>query len=259
MYGSILISEFQDQTDIFARNENEFQDLLSEECVRIILDFILLAFSQNSPESCLNTIDILNLIRGIDASVEDVTKFRQIDEELELFLIQIKRSLSNSNDVSALISRFREILNYLDVNTLKNVFPQCKQGDYLDSLLEKLGELLWQEYQKYGNWEQAVRALFGEFAIPIMTIHKSKGLEYDTVIFLGLEDSAFWNYQNQQSEETCNFFVALSRTKRRVVITFSEHRCTQMYPKQKRKTIEIFYQALENSNIVDVMDFRQNQ
>ena len=255
-YGSILINELQDQT-ISARNENEFQDLLSEESIRIILDFILLAFSASSPEACLNTVEILNLLRGIDASVEDIKKLRQIDESLEAFLVQLRQSLLSCTGVSVLTVVFKNILDFLDIDTLKNTFPQYKQGDYLDSLLGKLGELFWSEYEKYKDWEKAVYALFGEYSIPIMTIHKSKGLEYDTVVFLGLEDGAFWNYRNQQDAETCAFFVALSRAKRRVIFTFSEHRCTQRYPEQRKRNIRDFYQALEASQVVDIVDFRE--
>ena len=61
-------------------------------------------------------------------------------------------------------------------------------------------------------------------AVPIMTIHKSKGLEYHTVVFVGFEDSAFWNFHKKPTEETCTFFVAFSRAKMRVILTFCKHR-----------------------------------
>ena len=54
-----------------------------------------------------------------------------------------------------------------------------------------------------------------------MTIHKSKGLEYHTVIFVGLHQNAFWGYRNNQEEETNAFFVALSRARERVFFTRS--------------------------------------
>ena len=54
-----------------------------------------------------------------------------------------------------------------------------------------------------------------------MTLHKSKGLEFHTVVFIGLEDQALWNYNNNPDEETCGFFVAFSRAKKRMVMTAS--------------------------------------
>src|ERR1700730_10452278 len=35
-----------------------------------------------------------------------------------------------------------------------------------------------------------------------MTIHKSKGLEYHTVIFVGLDDGAWWSFAKDQVEAT---------------------------------------------------------
>ena len=56
-----------------------------------------------------------------------------------------------------------------------------------------------------------------------MTIHKSKGLEYHTVIFMGLDDSASrWNYKRDPEEGRSTFFVAFSRAKQRVLFTFCE-------------------------------------
>jgi DNA helicase-2/ATP-dependent DNA helicase PcrA len=86
-----------------------------------------------------------------------------------------------------------------------------------------------------------------------MTVHKSKGLEYDTVVFVGLEDSAIWNFANLQDEETCTFFVALSRAKRRVIFTFSNVRNTgrnESPQTQRKDNLNPLYEVLRNSGIV---------
>ena len=41
----------------------------------------------------------------------------------------------------------------------------------------------------------------------LMTIYKSKGLEYHTVMFVGLDDGAWFAFQSQTREEMCGFFV----------------------------------------------------
>lgn len=60
-----------------------------------------------------------------------------------------------------------------------------------------------------------------------MTIHKSKGLEYHTVIFVGLDDGAWWSFTNDQVEATAGFFVAFTRAKQRVVFTYGARRATR--------------------------------
>ena len=56
------------------------------------------------------------------------------------------------------------------------------------------------------NWAAALSDFCGIDAVPVMTIHKSKGLEYYTIVFLGLEDSAFWSFATQAHDDTCAFF-----------------------------------------------------
>ena len=63
---------------------------------------------------------------------------------------------------------------------------------------------------------KALALLSGKFAVRIMTIHKSKGLEFDTVVILGVERQAFFG---KIDEERCAFFVGVSRAKRHLILT----------------------------------------
>ncbi|MDH8361948.1 3'-5' exonuclease [Klebsiella pneumoniae] len=68
-----------------------------------------------------------------------------------------------------------------------------------------------------------------ENSVQVMNVHKCKGLEYKVVIFLGLEDQAFWAYKNAKFENDCALYVALSRAKESIIITSTkcrEHRIT---------------------------------
>jgi superfamily I DNA/RNA helicase len=61
----------------------------------------------------------------------------------------------------------------------------------------------------------------GRGQVRLMTVHKSKGLEYHTVIFVGLHQEQFWGYNRNPDEETNTFFVALSRARERIYFTRS--------------------------------------
>jgi superfamily I DNA/RNA helicase len=74
------------------------------------------------------------------------------------------------------------------------------------------------------DWACALDVYEGVRAIPLMTVHKSKGLEYHTVIFVGLDDGAWFNFQKQSHEETAGFFVAFARAKQRVIFTYCSAR-----------------------------------
>ena len=60
-------------------------------------------------------------------------------------------------------------------------------------------------------------------AIPILTVHQSKGLEFDTIIIAGMTEDEFPSdyakRDNKLEEEKRLFYVALTRAKRHLVVT----------------------------------------
>ena len=52
-----------------------------------------------------------------------------------------------------------------------------------------------------------------------MTIHKCKGLEFKKVVVLGVEKECFWS-----KDSIFEFFVAISRAKEELVLTYVDHR-----------------------------------
>lgn len=78
--------------------------------------------------------------------------------------------------------------------------------------------------------------------MPLMTIHKSKGLEYHTVIFLALDDKAWWSFKNEPEEAKSTFFVAFSRAQQRVLFTCCEAR-------GQRNEIDSLYDLLRTSGV----------
>ncbi|MFY8227277.1 3'-5' exonuclease [Clostridium perfringens] len=61
--------------------------------------------------------------------------------------------------------------------------------------------------------------------IPIITVHQSKGLEFDTVFLAGIQNNTFPSYmsikEGNLAEEKRVFYVAITRAKKRLVITYN--------------------------------------
>ena len=92
-----------------------------------------------------------------------------------------------------------------------------------------------------------------------MTIYKSKGLEYQTVVFMGLEDAAFRNFTTQSEEESRAFFVVFSRAKERVLFTFCQRRSRSTGRPATPQTlgdIRSLYELLQEAR-VGMVDHRQ--
>ncbi len=68
--------------------------------------------------------------------------------------------------------------------------------------------------------------------VSLMTIHAAKGLEFDTVFVMGLEDGMFPNQRsitenpNALEEERRLFYVAVTRAKQRLYLTYARRRQT---------------------------------
>ncbi|HBI7114428.1 TPA: ATP-binding domain-containing protein, partial [Clostridium perfringens] len=144
-----------------------------------------------------------------------------------------------------------DILEFIGIEKLKGKYDNYKNESTFRYYINTYCDLLWREYIKCKKWNKAIENLKGENSIPIMTIHKSKGLEYDVVFFIGLEDGAFWSFENQKDEDFCTFFVALSRAKKRVDFTFSKIRKYTRNYQENRVKIKEFYEILEKSGVVD--------
>lgn len=61
--------------------------------------------------------------------------------------------------------------------------------------------------------------------IPIITVHQAKGLEFDTVFLAGIQNNTFPSYmaikEGNLAEEKRVFYVAITRAKKRLVITYN--------------------------------------
>ena len=253
-YSRFIIEELH-KNGIRARIENEYQDLIKEPIIDLVLNFVSCAINRKQPqkwESVISAVMDLYCNYGGEAGHSfDIIQDR-IYHKLGDIRLLIKSGSYDSNP-QPVISSIRELL---DDCHIKGAFPAYRQGTYLDDLINHFTDLFTQELViALGDWELAINNFSGAFSIPIMTIHKSKGLEYTAVYFVGLEDSAFWNFKNQPEEDRCAFFVALSRAKKAVTFTFCNKRSTIRNPHQSHYNINEFFELLQKPGIATVQKF----
>lgn len=239
--------------NIKARNEAVYQELLKEDVIKILFSLFRLASNISKPDDWDYIYDILCELYGIDESCkpEILNNFiRKIG--LMINDIEINLNIANEEQFSELVDSKVGDISY---EKFASRFQQYKSKDYFDDLVDEFKRLVWIEYNETKNWIKAIDNFEGKNSIPIMTIHKSKGLEYDTIFFVGLEDSAFWNFKNQPDEDRCAFFVALSRAKRRIDFTFSSKRPVGFSNLQKHDCINEFYELFKNTEIVEKIEY----
>ena len=132
----------------------------------------------------------------------------------------------------------------------RSVFRQYRSGNFLTKVINDFSDILQTSLDTFSSAYDAVNDVIGVDVVPAMTIHKSKGLEFHTVIFLGLEDSQWWAFANQADEEIRSFFVAFSRAKERVYFTFSNVRDGRWGRKfQQKAQIDDLYTILQRAGV----------
>jgi DNA helicase-2/ATP-dependent DNA helicase PcrA len=234
---------------IRSRVENELQDLLAEPLCEVLLDMLKLAARQTAPEAWGR---VLSLLASLDVGESDLALQHRVDALLR-YLADLRKILEGGSwTEESVLSVLRAAMSFVGEDAYKAAHPQYLQGDWYDRQLRLLAQNL-AEARQGRSWSDAIDEVEGVDCVPIMTMHKSKGLEYHTVIFVGLEDDALWNYSRNQVEETCGFFVGLSRAKRRIIFTYSGVRPTGKFGKQasqSRTRIAALYDLLAAAGVV---------
>jgi DNA helicase II / ATP-dependent DNA helicase PcrA len=249
-YCSTLIRELSN-LGIKARVEQELQELLAEPVTQILLAFLKIAVNDRSGSDPNNAIKVLLDIKGVDR--EDYSAIFRVEDDLYNFNRHLGKALAARCDSRAsLLNILSEVMEFIGEGSFKLNYPQYSQGEFYNMKLDEVAKYLFDAFQEYKDWRKAVSDFEGLDSVPIMTIHKSKGLEYDTVIFLGLEDGAFWSFKNQDEEDKRAFFVAFSRAKKRVFFTFSRQRAKRdsyQPSAQSRETIFVLYDLLKSAGV----------
>ena len=217
------------------------QDLLVEAISELIVAVLRLAMTARAGRHWTKCHEILIALRGV-ASDDEVAQAR-LAKELDAYVVKLSAS-HPSPPKSKTVSRsiVDDILRFVGRERVIAFHPAYGQGDWLEKVLDSAAEHLQASSANGIGWVPALDIYEGIHAIPLMTIHKSKGLEYHSVIFVGLDDGAWWSFSKDKIEATAGFFVAFTRAKQRVVFTY----CAQ---RGSRTKIATLYQLLTSAGV----------
>lgn len=256
-YAPAIISELE-KHGVRARIENEYQDLIKEPIIDLLIKFMLCANNRKHPNEWNFIEESLVELWGIGES-QGNDAYDEMQRKLVALADSVKTTVKQGINGVQWHDTLGAIIGFFNIEKIKAKFPAYKQGTHLDDLIDKFESLFFDEYvAACGDWNRAIENFRGEHSIPIMTIHKSKGLEYSAVYFVGLEDSAFWNFRNQPDEDRCTFFVALSRAKESVTFTFCKRRTGMRYPMQQHNAINEFFDLLQRPGVAKIKTISRN-
>lgn len=204
------------------RNESQLQDPLGEPLTRLILDFLLVLFGNRQPEGYIRLMAQIVAIEFDD--FDDADELKQKNDWHRFFKMEkdsVDRDGTRTADFSIVWNIVRRFIKRLGGRKLVSLSPDYQSRTRLKQVLREAKGIIEKLMETQSDIVTALGSLTDEQAVKILTIHKSKGLEFDSVIILGVEGQTFWG---KRDEELCAFFVGVSRAKRTLVMTHCEER-----------------------------------
>jgi superfamily I DNA/RNA helicase len=227
-----------------ALGRTTLQDLLFDQFSRIAIGLLRLGATRRAPDAWQLCSAALLEIRAI-SSGDEVAEARA-ETDLTVFLTALRADMANTLPSPANAAIFAaRVVAFLDLAAVARTYLEYSSGDLLTIMVNAFQEHFVASATSVPDWTACLDAFEGVGQIPLMTVHKSKGLEYDTIVFIGLDDQAWWAHTPGNPESLATFFVALSRAKQRAIFAFCQERG------QRRRVAELF-QLLTNAGVPEI-------
>jgi superfamily I DNA/RNA helicase len=220
LYADLLMVELE-KRGIPYRNEQQLQDLSVEPVARLIVDYLLSLYGAREPKAWLCLMDQL-------IPFADETEQADMRQDWQRFIKSERKQvelldLLGANRWPSAWSFVKSFLDRLGISRLTALSPDYESATRLIEVIQETKARIEEQLQIEPDLVKALSKFSDDQAVRILTIHKSKGLEFDSVIILGVENETFWG---KKVDERCAFFVGMSRAKRRLVLTACQTRYT---------------------------------
>lgn len=239
----ILFDNLDEMNNIFSkyglciRNEMEIiynkitiQDLMENQLSRLLIHIFAYNKRCITPVNYQELLQIYSMYKTYD--INDNNNYDKVTREI----IQLDKKIRELYDIEKIV---KTIMGSFKVQNIINRDDDIKSKQDLNNIIIAFIKYFKILHDKSDTYNDAISQFYGENQIKIMTIHKSKGMEYDTVFFLDF-NSKEWNIfktGNNKSalDELKVFFVGISRAKNILVFTKNN---TDHYPSDVESIIK---------------------
>lgn len=219
LYTENLMNELENRGIPF-RDEQQMQDISVEPATRVIVDYLICLYGEREPKAWIRLMNILTPYADEEIQSGARKSFNQLikKQRKSVFLASMI-----DGPYAGWWDFVKDFLKYAGLETLVALSPDYESKSRLKEVIKDTRVRILELLKVESNLLKALARFSDDEAVRILTIHKSKGLEFHSVIMLGVEAQAFWG---RPDEERCAFFVGVSRAKQRLVLTFTGYRET---------------------------------
>lgn len=229
-YAEFLMIELEKRGIPF-RNEQQLQDISVEPAARLIVDFLSVLFGNREPKAYIRLMDLL-VDTGLNDEGQDVLR-----SDWQRYLHQERTEIlqNGQQPIDEIWERVVIFLRRFGRERLVSLSADYEQGRRLVEVIRGTKDRIIELLEIEPELIRAISRFSDDQAVRIMTIHKCKGLEFDSVILFGIEEETFWG---SPEAERSAYFVGISRAKRRLVLTYSAERPIPTgFPRHRRWSI----------------------
>ncbi|WP_421309588.1 UvrD-helicase domain-containing protein [Aeromonas sp. 603696] len=200
------------------RNEQQMQDITVEPVARLIVDYLSCLYGQCEPKAWIRLMNQL-----VPFADEDIQS--NVRKDLDRLIKQQRKVIAIAEPVDEPLSGWwafvRAFLKQVSIETLVSLSPDYESHDRMKEVIRDTKARIAELLELEPDLPKALERFSDDQAVRILTIHKSKGLEFDSVIIMAVENEIFFG---NQDENRCAYFVGVSRAKKRLVLTHADQR-----------------------------------
>lgn len=213
LYAKNLMDAFEERGIPF-RNEQSLQDITTEPLARLIVDYLSCFYGKREPKAWERLVKQL-------APFSDDEEDLNIREIFSEFLMNQKRCVNSKSPISQWWNTANAFLQHIGKETITSLSPDYESSKRVDEVIIETKNRIDELLQIEPELPKALQRFTDDQAVRILTIHKSKGLEFDSVVIMAVEKETFFG---KADDERCAFFVGVSRAKQRLILTHTDFR-----------------------------------
>ena len=189
------------------RNEKQIQDLAKEPIVELMIAFLRCVFFDRDPASYETVSNFFERYHSQDFDGGEDNSFKDLIETRRVQVRSADFKGVSDEFLRSMTSDFRQVTGEI---ALRSLLPDYVQGSRLDQLLQDLHLRLAASLDSGLPVGEALARFNEDNAVRIMSVHKSKGLEFHTVVGIGVENQSFFDSDDVNRSV---FFVMISEQK----------------------------------------------
>lgn len=202
----------------------KLQDLLVDDLALLLIGITRLAATTGGNAAIWTHVsDTIVALRGCDT--QDTNAGRVVDDELSRYVKQLRRWMEGCPpDADAVHLLAVKLMEFVDGDAVRRSFVSHKTADSVAIAVDAFESWMAQVSSRTATWADTCDEFEAHDAVALMTVHKSKGLQYHTVFFLSIDDNQWWSHRRERHTSTATFFVGLSRAEQRAIFTYCDRR-----------------------------------